>query len=180
MSRVVCTEGQQQDWKGEDWAGGGISETAQVELNLFGPTSQGYGFSPVWTLMCLLRSFFRLNLLPQMSQWNGFSPVWSLMCALRLHWCLNLLPQTSHPNGCTCPCLLPVVVTVFSFRSRIYQRLLRFIIITMTDWLQCQKHPKPFPKYSVVKDHLVLSSCLVLVLHRFLHHFQFPFQSCVL
>ncbi|KOX80620.1 hypothetical protein WN51_05475, partial [Melipona quadrifasciata] len=52
-----------------------------------------YGFSPVCTLLCILRFSESVKPLPQMSQTYGFSPVWIRLCFFKCSALLRLLPQ---------------------------------------------------------------------------------------
>jgi len=58
-----------------------------------------YGFSPVWTLICLFTLRDSWNALPHMWHLNGFSPLWILLCETRFPASVNRLLQTLHSNG---------------------------------------------------------------------------------
>jgi len=61
-----------------------------------------YGFSPVWTLMCLFILPDSLNALSHMWHLYGFSPLWILLWLTRWPARVNRLLQTVHSNG-FCP-----------------------------------------------------------------------------
>ena len=48
----------------------------EVWLNVFGHNVHWYGFSPVWTLVCIKRHCFVRNFLGQLSQQSSFSSKW--------------------------------------------------------------------------------------------------------
>lgn len=54
-------------------------------------SAQLYGFSPVWTLMCLVKLLVCVNLLLHSAQLYGFSPVWTLMWIVNLFFLVNFL-----------------------------------------------------------------------------------------
>ena len=78
-------------------------------------TSQMYGFSPVWTRLCLTRSPFFKNCLLQTSHLYGFSPVCIRKCVFRLPFPVNSFLHTSHPKLF---CLVWIRLCIIRFRRR--------------------------------------------------------------
>lgn len=62
-------------------------------VNLFPHVQQGYGFSPVWILMCVKRLLLRLKHFPHVLQEWDFSPVWIVMWVNRLLLRVKFFPH---------------------------------------------------------------------------------------
>uniref|UniRef100_A0A3B3RZ06 Uncharacterized protein n=1 Tax=Paramormyrops kingsleyae TaxID=1676925 RepID=A0A3B3RZ06_9TELE len=57
------------------------------------------GFSPVWTLLCLMRLLESANLFPHCLQPKGFAPVCTFWCFLRYPDWANLFPHCGQYFG---------------------------------------------------------------------------------
>lgn len=93
--------------------------TCDSKLKVRPQTLQLYGFSPVWTLMCLFKVPFSLKRFPQNEQLNGFSPVWLLKCITNVFFWLKLLLHTEQLNGFS-----PVWLLIWVFRLTLALKLL--------------------------------------------------------
>lgn len=93
--------------------------TCDSKLKFRPQTLQLYGFSPVWTLMCLFKVPFSLKRFPQNEQLKGLSPVWLLKCIANVFFWLKLLLHTEQLNGFS-----PVWLLIWVFKLAFVLKLL--------------------------------------------------------
>ena len=81
------------------------------------------GFSPVWILLCFLKSFDCEKLLTHFVHLKGFSPVCVLSCFFKLPYCEKLLSHFEHLNGFS-----PVWVLSCVFKLHATEKLLSHLV----------------------------------------------------
>lgn len=108
--------------------------------------SHVYGFSPLWVLMCILRSEARMNAAWYELHSCGLSPVCILLCTSRLSFCPIALLQQSHLYSLSpgrIKCLLREALPAYSLRH-ILHKVRLFSTLDPRIYVKCLLLPNRF------------------------------------